>query len=128
MPKIKISEAKADMVLDADVKGINDQLLMPKGSVLNEKSIQILEGRGIEDLVIKGEEINVREKFQEKQIQKEEEVLRSMLVGEKLEHPTLNTLIDLLVDRRLNQRLHGIRPMAPEGFDIPRGETAKIRK
>jgi len=49
MPKVKLEFLQAGMVVTADVKNMDDMLLIPAGCTLTEKHINILQAWGVTD-------------------------------------------------------------------------------
>jgi hypothetical protein len=56
MPKIKLDAVSEGMTVAADVKNMDDMLLVPAGCVLTERHIKILRTWGISEVQIDGEE------------------------------------------------------------------------
>ncbi|HOW67662.1 MAG TPA: hypothetical protein P5186_14725 [Candidatus Paceibacterota bacterium] len=59
MPKIKTESLRENMVAATDVKNMDDMLLIPAGTRLTEKHINILLTWGIEEVVVEaGDQVN----------------------------------------------------------------------
>lgn len=54
MTRIKTEQLREGMVVAADVKNMDDMLLLPAGSAITERSIHILAAWGIEQIPIEG--------------------------------------------------------------------------
>jgi hypothetical protein len=52
MPKVKIASVREGMVVSADVKNMDNMLLIPTGCALNEKHIDILNAWGIAEVQV----------------------------------------------------------------------------
>ncbi len=52
MPRIKIEALKEGMVVAADVKNMDNMLLIPSGATLSEKQINILEAWGVTEILV----------------------------------------------------------------------------
>lgn len=53
MPKLKIEQLREGMVVEVDVRNMDDMLLLPAGCELAEKHIGILEAWGVTDVQVK---------------------------------------------------------------------------
>ena len=52
MPKVKLEALREGMVVTADVKNLDDMLLIPSGCALTEKHIEILRSWGVAELQV----------------------------------------------------------------------------
>ena len=52
MPKIKLASVRGGMVVTADVKNMDNMLLIPAGCVLTEKHISVLNAWGIAEVLV----------------------------------------------------------------------------
>src|SRR6185503_5167052 len=52
MPKVKSEQLKAGMVVTADVKNMDNMLLIPSGATLSQKQINILQAWGITEVTV----------------------------------------------------------------------------
>ncbi len=52
MPKVKLEALQPGMVVTADVKNMDDMLLIPAGCELSEKHINILQSWGVTDVEV----------------------------------------------------------------------------
>ena len=52
MPRIKLDALKEGMVVTADVKNLDDMLLIPAGCTLGQKHIEILHSWGVADVEV----------------------------------------------------------------------------
>jgi len=52
MPKVKLAAVREGMVVTADVKNMDNMLLIPEGCVLTEKHIDILSAWGIPEVEV----------------------------------------------------------------------------
>ncbi len=56
MPKVKLDAVSEGMVVSADVKNMDDMLLIPAGCELSARHIRILQTWGVSEIQIEGEE------------------------------------------------------------------------
>ena len=55
MPRVKLASVREGMVVTADVKNMDNMLLIPAGCVLTEKHINILNAWGIPEVLLESE-------------------------------------------------------------------------
>lgn len=53
MPKIKLDDLREGMIVESDVKNLDDMLLLPSGCELTDRHIRILQAWGITDINVK---------------------------------------------------------------------------
>jgi hypothetical protein len=56
MPRIKTEQLAEGMVVSADVKNIDDMLLIPAGAALSERQINILQSWGVPEVEVQASE------------------------------------------------------------------------
>jgi hypothetical protein len=111
MPKVKVEHLKVGMVVSADVKNMDDMLLLPAKCLLTEKHIEILQAWGIPEVMIEGagdiaNTADLLARIPPEQLARLTEETRALFWEYDENQPFHAALLNLILRRRVRKGLH----------------------
>ncbi|MFZ5807136.1 MAG: hypothetical protein ACOY3I_08025 [Verrucomicrobiota bacterium] len=104
MKRIKTSELQAGMVIAEDVFGSHGELLIPKGSQADDRSLKTLNHWNILHISVEGEAEDAFKVFSPEQIAEVEKEITSKFITEYKDNTTVTQLIQKCVLRALQKK------------------------
>ena len=102
MPRVKLESVTEGMIVAADVKNMDDMLLIPAGCELNSRHIKILRTWGVSEIQVDGEEKGSTTllKIDPKLLEKLEAELKSLFWNFEKDLPAQQEIFKLALRRR----------------------------
>lgn len=105
MGKVPIDNLAAGMILKADVIDRSGRLLLPSGSELTDKHLQIFRTWGVLEAEVVADsesesEIQAADLMDPERLAQADAMVRPMFVHNDLEHPAINELLRLCIARK----------------------------
>jgi len=108
--KAKIAELKPEMVIARDVTDLSGCVLLPAGVKITAKHLKIFKIWGIPDICIEGGTETAMTKTaiegeNSAQLEKIKEELKTLFCHNDLNHPVIQELFNICIERKLNASL-----------------------
>ncbi len=112
MPQVKVETLKIGMIVSADVRNMDNMLLMPAGCAITEKHIDILNAWGITEIQVDASDEDVQpadilQRLPPEIIAKLTEDLQKLFWDPNQQGPVHQEIFQLMLRRKAMQ-LHGV--------------------